>query len=119
MQDVLKHAGYYVLAVSHAYVTRSRDGRRELLGRLCSEAGIDASHCTIIFGDHIARWISRFPSIVIRREFNKGLPGFSTVEDWQQQPLFRIPFHSDKGRDEIIREVHSFVSDNSEEVFFV
>lgn len=115
VQDVLKHAGYYVLAVSHAYVTRSRDGRRELLGRLCSEAGIDASHCTIIFGDHIARWISRFPSIVIRREFNKGLPGFSTVEDWQQQPLFRIPFHSDKGRDEIIREVHSFVSNNSEE----
>src|SRR5208283_2287952 len=102
-------------AVSHAYVGKSRDALREQLSRLCSEARINVSHCTIILGDHIARWMSRFPSIVISREFNKGLPGFSTVEAWQQQPLFRIPFRSDEGRNEIIREVRSFVTDKSDD----
>lgn len=115
VQDALKRGGHYILMVGHAYGVPARDKRAEILRELCAAAGIDPGHCRLAFGDHIARWVSRFPSLVIRKEFDKGLPGFATVEDWQHLPDFGIPFRSDKGRDEIINEVRSFVAVGSED----
>jgi len=80
VQAALSRSGHYVLFVGRAYVKRDRETRAAKLKSLCEAAGIAPGLCTILYGDQIARWISRFNSVVIRPELGLGYPAFVTVE---------------------------------------
>jgi hypothetical protein len=110
VQTALSRKAHYVLFVGRSYVKRSRETRATKLKSLCEAAGIDPGLCIIRYGDQIARWISRFPSVVIRPELSLGYPAFVTVEQWQQQKNLTNAFKPDKARNEIIVHLRTFVS---------
>jgi hypothetical protein len=105
-----KPNGRYLLVVSHAYVKAARDRHRKQLRALCVRRKIDPARCTVVYGDQIARWISRFPSVVIRPELGKGFPAFETVQGWQRHGNLMNPYRSNSERDEVIKQVRAFAS---------
>jgi hypothetical protein len=109
-QAALSRNGHYVLFVGRAYVKRVREARAAKLKSLCAAAGFPPDRCTILYGDQIAHWISRFPSVLIRPELDLGYPAFVTAEQWQQQKNLTNPFKPDKARTEIIDHLRTFVS---------
>jgi hypothetical protein len=119
VQDTLKvQKGQYVLFVSHDYVVPSRTTHETALRGLCKRRRIDARRCKIVYGDQIARWISRFPALAIRRELGKGYPAFVTVEQWQQQRNLKNPYKLNPERDEVIKQLRSFVAAASDDNIF-
>ena len=99
VQKTLKSSGgKYLLFVSHAYPVWQRNAQRRSLHMLCRRRHIRPDRCTILYADQIARWISRFPSVVIRPELGKGYPAFDTIEAWSRQPSLRNAFQTDPQR---------------------
>jgi len=119
VQDTLKvEKGQYILFVSHDYVAPSRTKQLTALKGLCKRRGIDPGRCKIVYGDQIARWISRFPAIAIRPELEKGYPAFATVEQWRQHRNLRNPYKLNAEREEVIKQLRSFVATTSEDNIF-
>ncbi len=119
VQDTLKvQKGQYVLFVSHAYVVSSRTKQETTLKGLCKRRRIDPRRCKIVYGDQIARWISRFPAVAIRPELGKGYPAFVTVEQWQQHRNLKNPYKLNPERDEVIKQLRSFVAATSDDNIF-
>lgn len=115
VQDALKKKGHYIFFISHPYPPPSRDRHRNNLRELCRRRRINPSRCTILYGDQIARWISRFPSVVIRPELEKGYPAFDTIEAWQHQRNLANPFKVDPQRQSIIDDVRAFARSTSDD----
>jgi hypothetical protein len=109
VQNVLKKpSGQYILFVSHDYVRQSRDRHLKSLAALCKRRRIAPRRCHIVYGDQIARWISRFPSVVILPELGSGYPAFVTVNQWQQSRNLKNPFKLNTEREEVIKQLRSF-----------
>lgn len=115
VQEALKDGGYYVLFVGQDYVASRRDKHIKSLRKMCTQRKLDPSHCTILFGDQIARWISRFTAVAIMPELGKGYPAFVTVEQWQLQRNLGNPYKPDASREQILNELRSFVASKSDE----
>src|SRR5205814_1024763 len=89
VRQTLHRGGHYLLLVGHDHESKTRDKRQEDLRKVCKAQRLPVSRCRILYGDQIARWISRYSAVAIMPELGKGLPAFVTVEQWRQDRLFQ------------------------------
>jgi hypothetical protein len=119
VQDALKSkTGRYTLFASHPYGGRTKDKHRKQLRELCRRRRIDPDRCSIFYGDHIARWISRLPSVAIMPELGRGYPGFSTVREWQRDQNLSNPFKGNAQRDGVMAALQSFANSTTADNIF-
>ena len=71
--STLKAGGKYILFVGHDYVPTTRKDREKTLKELCKQKSITFNRCTIVYGDQIARWVSRHIGVAIMPQLGKGL----------------------------------------------
>jgi hypothetical protein len=115
VRQTLRGGGSYRLLVAHDYPSATRDKRKKELAQLCKKKHLPASRCQILYGDQVARWVSRFLSVVLLPELGKVFPAFATVERWRQNPIFQNTYHADPSREELIKIIRRFVSTSADE----
>ena len=109
----MKSGGHYVLLVGHDYVDPTRIQRGKTLKELCRSKRVAFGRCKIIYGDQIARWVSRVPGIAIMPELGKLLPSFVTIENLSANRNLRNPYKPDASREEVIERIRTFVRNPS------
>jgi len=107
--STLKAGGKYILFVGHDYVPTTRKDREKTLKELCKQKSITFNRCTIVYGDQIARWVSRHIGVAIMPQLGKGLPSFVTIETLSRSPNLRNPYRPDPSRKEVIDQIRRFV----------
>ena len=107
----LKKGGHYHLLISQDYNAAKLTVLQNHMAGLCRSKKIPKSRCHILVATHIARWICRHPAVVTMRELGKGLPGFSTVENWSRHPSLRNPWKPDSQRVDIQSRVGNLLEE--------
>ena len=116
VQAALRRGAYYLMCVAKDYNPTTIEKRQAELRALCKSKRIASSHARIVFGEMLARWISKYPAVVILPEFRKNIPGFVTVERWQKEnPQLSTPFLADSARLEMMHAIREFLDSNRPE----
>jgi hypothetical protein len=120
VQDTLNSGGAYLILVGQDYVRKDVVSRREKeLRRLCARKKIPSDQATILFGNAIARWISRYPAVVARQELRQNIHEFKTVERWRRDNAQMLnPFKADPERTDTIKRIHGFLDSTAGEPIF-
>lgn len=110
VRDTLRRGGHYLLLVGHDYPPPTRDNRQKDLARICRSKRLPLSRCKILYGDQIARWVSRYTAVANLPELGKPFPGFATVDQWRHEGVFQNQFRADPKREAVIEAIRVFVS---------
>jgi hypothetical protein len=116
VQSVLKAGGFYLMCVGHDYTPTTIGKLQKTLKTLCRRRKIPSERARIVFGGALARWICRYPAVVILPELKKNMPEFVTVERWEKEnPQLSTPFRFDETRAATIQEMRDFLDSKRQE----
>jgi len=110
VQRCLQAGGHYHFLISQDCNVQKLTSLESALAECCGSKGFDPKRCHLLAASHIARWVCRHPGAISCRELGKGLPGFSTVEEWANLRTLQNPWKSDDLRRGVIERVQALLA---------